>query len=245
MKEVAFIFLFFSFGVLSVFGQSVASGNRHPQSDFRAEKVVNGHLLAQGLAEQEAAPQASTESRPPTQEDSTEHTDAAPISEEGPNTPTPQTEVANAENGETVAEPDIQWEKTRRIFTVVNDYKLAADEVLTSLVMIAGNARLEGSVIGNVLVLGGNVELTSSAQVNGTLHVIGGTVTGNIENIENLQVSHHWQMIPAAVKLVMHPRTLWEIRKETDLRLMLVKFVLFLSDVSVGGDNIFETDKCC
>ena len=233
MKEIAFIFLFFSFGVLSVFGQSVASGNlssndRHPQSDFRAEKVVNGHLLAQGLAEQEATPQASTESRPPTQENSTEHTDAAPTSEAAPNTPTPQTEVANAENGETVAEIDIQWEKTRRIFKVVNDYKLAADEVLTSLVMIAGNARLEGSVTGNVLVLGGNVELASSAQVNGILHVIGGTVTGNIGNVENLQVSHRWQMIPAAVKLVMHPRTLWEIRKETDLRLMLVKFVLFL-----------------
>jgi len=35
-------------------------------------------------------------------------------------------------------------------------------------------------------------------------------------------------MIPAAVELVMHPRILWEIRKEMDLRLMLVKFVLFL-----------------
>ena len=229
MKEIAFIFLFFSFGVLSLFGQSVASGNqqsddRHPQSNFRHEKVANSTFLAQGLTAQEADLQPRTESKHPTQEDSTEHTGAEPTSEAAPNTPSQQTGVPS----ETAAERGNQWEKTRRIFKVVNDYALAADEVLTSLVMIAGNAKLEGRVTGNVLVLGGNVELASSAQVNGTLHLIGGVVTGNIETVENLQVSNHWQMIPAAVELVMHPRLLWEIRKEMDLRLMLVKFVLLL-----------------
>ena len=169
MKEIAFIFLFFSFGVLSLFGQPVAS-------------------------------------------------------EKASNIPRQQTEVPS----EPAAESGGQWAKTRRLFKVVNDYELAADEGLTSLVMIAGNARLKGRVTGNVLVLGGNVELASSAQVNGTLHLIGGEVTGDIGKVENLQVSNRWQMIPAAVKLVMHPRTLWEIRPEMDLRLMLVKFVLFL-----------------
>jgi hypothetical protein len=229
MKEIAFIFLFFSFGVLSLFGQSVASGNqqsddRHPQSNFRDEKVANSTFLAQGLTAQEADLQPRTESKHPTQEDSTKHTGAEPTSEAAPNTPSQQTEVPS----ETAAERGNQWEKTRRILKVVNDYELAADEVLTSLVMIAGNAKLEGRVTGNVLVLGGNVELASSAQVNGTLHLIGGEVTGNIETVENLQVSNRWEMIPAAVELVMHPRSLWEIRKETDLRLMLVKFVLLL-----------------
>ena len=228
MKEIAFIYLFFTCGALSLFGQSVASGNQQgddqqPQSNFRYEKVANGTLLAQGLTEQEADLQTRTKSRHPTQEDSTE-----PTLEEAPNTPTQQTEVVKSENGETAEEVGVQWEKTRRIFKVVNDYELAADEVLTSLIIIAGNVRLEGSVTGNVLVLGGNVELAPSAQVSGTLHLIGGEVTGNIEKIENLQVSNRWQMIPAAVELVMHPRTLWEIRKETELRLMLVKFVLFL-----------------
>ena len=229
MKEVAFIFLFFSFGVLSLFGQSVVSGNQqsegwHPQSNFRHESVANGTFLAQGSTAQEADPQTRTESRHPTQEDSTERAGAEPTSEAAPNTPSQQTEVPS----ETAAERGNQWEKTRRLFKVVNDYELAADEVLTSLVMIAGNAKLEGRVTGNVLVLGGNVELASSAQVSGTLHLIGGEVTGNIEKVENLQVSNRWQMIPAAVELVMHPRYLWEIRKEMDLRLMLVKFVLFL-----------------
>jgi len=224
MKEIAFIFLFFSFGVLSLFGQSVASGNRqsdarHPQSDFRHEKVANGTFLAQGLTAQEADLQTRPELRHPTQQDSAEST-----SESAPNTPSQPPEVPS----KTAAESGIQWEKTRRIFKVINDYELAADEVLTSLVIIAGNARLEGRVTGNVLVLGGNVELAPSAQVNGTLHLIGGEVTGNIEKVTNLQVSNRWQMIPAAVKLMMHPRTLWEIRKAMDLRLMLVKFVLFL-----------------
>jgi len=224
MKEITFVFLFFSFGVLSLFGQSVASGNQqsddqHSQSNFRHEKVANGTLLAQHLTAQEADQQTRTESRHPTQEDSAE-----PTSEATSNTPSQPTEIPS----ETAAERGDQWEQTRRIFKVVNDYELAADEVLTSLVMIAGNARLEGRVTGNMLVLGGNVELTSSAQVNGTLHLIGGEITGNIEKVANLQVSNRWQMIPAAVELVMHPRTLWEIRKEMDLRLMLVKFVLLL-----------------
>ena len=233
MKEIAFIFLFFNFGVLFLFGQSVASGNqqsddRQRQSNFRQEKVANGDLLAQGLTEQEADLQTRTESQHPTQEDRAEPAGTELTLEEAPNTPTQQTEVVNSENGETAAETGAQWEKTRRVFKVVNDYELAADEVLTSLVIIAGNVRLEGSVTGNVLVLGGNVELAPSAQVSGTLHLIGGEVTGNIEKVANLQVSNRWQMIPAGVELVMHPRTLWEIRKETDLRWMLVKFVLFL-----------------
>ena len=229
MREIAFIVLFFSFGVLSLFGQSVASGNQqsddqHPQSNFRPGKVAKGTLLAQHLTAQEADQQTRTESRHPTAEDSPEHTGAVPTSEAAPNTPSQQPEVPS----ETAAAGGIQWEKTRRIFKVVNDYELAADTVLTSLIIIAGNAKLEGRVTGNVLVLGGNVELASSAQVNGTLHLIGGEVTGNIEKVANLRVSHRWQMIPAAVELVMHPRALWEIRKEMDLRLMLVKFVLFL-----------------
>ena len=223
MKGIAFIFLFFSFGVLSLFGQSVASGNLQPHANFRQEKVANSTLLAQGLTDQEADLQTKTESQHPTQEDRAEHTGTEPTSEAALNTPAQPTEVVNSENSE-----DGQWEKTRRVLKFVNDYELAVDEVLTNLVIIAGNVRLEGRVTGNVLVLGGNVELAPSAQVSGTLHLIGGEVTGNIEKVETLQISNRWQMIRAAVELVMHPQTFWEIRKKMDLRLMLVKFVVFL-----------------
>ena len=237
MKEIAFIFLLLGLGVLPLFGQSVAFGNhqsddRQPRPNFRYGNLANGVLIAQGLTEQEADFQTPTESRHRTQADNSveraEHAGAEPTLEEASNTPTQQTEVANSENNETDRETGTQWEKTRRILKIVTDYELAADEVLTSLVMIAGNARLDGNVTENVLVLGGNVEIAPSAQVNGTLHLIGGEVTGNIEKVEDLQISNSWQMIPAAAELVMHPRAFWEISQETDLRSMLVKFVLFL-----------------
>ena len=229
MKTIGFIFFFFTFSMLPLFEQSVALGNqqsddRQLHSDFRYENLANGVFIAQGLTEQAADLQTKTESEQPTRESNfTEST-----LEETPKTPSQQTEVVNSENGETAGETDVPWEKTRRVLKVVNDYELGADEVLTSLIMIAGDARLEGSVTENVLVLGGDVELTPSAQVNGTLYIIGGAVTGNVANVENLQISNRWQMIPAGVKLLMHPWTFWNISKETDLRLMIVKFIILL-----------------
>ena len=237
MNRIGFVILFLSLGVLPLFGQSVALGNQQsddlqPRPNFRYENFANGVLIVQGLTEQEADSEIKTEPRHSTPEDSSvESTDPVgtePTSEEVSNALSQQTEVVNSENGETATETDVQWEKTRRILKVVNDYELAADEVLTSLVMIAGNARVEGRVTENVLVLGGNVEIAPSAQVNGTLHLLGGEVTGNIAKVGNLQVSNRWQMIPAAVELMMHPWILWGISNQMDLRLMLVKFVIFL-----------------
>ena len=233
MKAIGFIILFLNFGVMSLFGQSVALGNQQrddlqPHPDFRYGNFENEVFIAQGLTEEAADLETKTESEQPTEKDTSieraEPIDTEPTLEETPNMLSQQT----SENGEIAGETDTQWEKTRRILKVVNDYELAADEVLTSLIIIAGDARLEGSVTENVVVLGGNVELAPSAEVNGTLYIIGGAVTGNTEKAGNLQVSNRWQMIPAAVKLVMHPWTLWQISKETDLRLMIVKFVLFL-----------------
>ena len=205
MKEIAFVFLFFSFSALSLFGQT-----EHTSAEPTSEEVPNT-LSQQAEPTSEEVPNTLSQQ-------------AEPTSEAVPHTPSQQTEVPS----ETAAESKVQWEKTLRLFKVVNDYELAADVVLTSLVMIAGNARLEGRVTGNVLVVGGDVELASGAQVNGTLHLLGGNVTGNIENVGTLQVSHRWQMIPAAVKLVMHPWNFWDIREGLDIRLMIVKFVLFL-----------------
>ena len=237
MKTIGFIFLFFNLGVLPFLGQSVVLGNQqsdnrqlHP--DFRHENLANGVFIAQGLTEQAADLQTKTESEHPAPEDNSveraDPVDAEPTFKEVPNTLSQQTETANSENGETAGETDVQWEKTRRIFKVVNDYELAPDEVLTTLVIIAGNARLQGSVTGNVLVLGGSVELAPGAQVNGILHLIGGQVTGDMEGIADLQVSNRWQMVPAAVKLVMHPHAFWHTSKETSWQSTLIKFGLFL-----------------
>ena len=219
MKRIGFIFLFFGFGVLPLFAQSAEQGADGQLSHYsRYEKVENSHLLAQGSIEQETDSQMKTEPR-----NLIERTErAVPASDGAPNSPS-----ANSENSETTGETHLQWEKTQRIFKVFNDYELAGDEILTTLIIIAGSARLQGSVTENVLVLGGNVELGPDARVNGTLHLIGGQITGNRGQIARLQVSNRWQMIPAAVKLIMHPQTLGK-PQETNLRLTLIKFVLFL-----------------
>ena len=59
-------------------------------------------------------------------------------------------EVVDQESNETKQEEQAQWEKQRRILKIVNDYELAADEVLTTLIMIAGDVRLQGRVTENV-----------------------------------------------------------------------------------------------
>ena len=230
MKAIIFT-LIFGFSVLPTFGQPVALEHQH--SDARHLQRSPGHntLLAQGLAEQETDLQMRTEPMPSTQEDdSAERTQGVePTLDAAPNNPTQQAKVANSENRETAAEVRTQPEKTRRIFKVVNDYELAPDAILTTLVTIAGDVKLHGSVTGNVLVLGGDVELGSGAQVNGTLHLIGGQVTGNTEHIAHLHVSNRWQIVPAAMKLLMHPYTsIWEANRETDFRFTLVRFVLLL-----------------
>ena len=47
------------------------------------------------------------------------------------------------------------------------------------------------------LVLSGNIELTPSAQVNGTLQIIDGQVIGSTEEVANLLVSNDWAIVPA------------------------------------------------
>lgn len=140
-----------------------------------------------------------------------------------------QVKVADPENVETIEESGTVEEKTQRIFKVANDYELARDAAITTLVIIAGDARLHGRVTGNILVIGGDVELESDAEVNGTLHLMGGQVTGNIERIANLQVSNRWQIVPAVVKLLMHPySSIWATDKGMGFRFTIVQFVVLL-----------------
>ncbi len=196
MKEIGFISLLLVFGILPVFGQ--VSNNTlqvldSQQPNFEYGKPARSVLIAQGVTAQ----------------------NLEAVSDES----TKQIEVVNAENGETAGEAHVQWQKTRRIFKIINDYQLVADEVLTTLVIIAADARLQGRVTGNVLVIGGDAQLSPEAQVNGTLHIIGGQITGNTQGVANLQVSNDWQMVPAAVHFVMHPHAFWGISKQANFRL--------------------------
>lgn len=121
-----------------------------------------------------------------------------------------------------------KWEGKRRIFKLVNDHLLETDEVVTTLIMLAGDAKIRGTVTGNVLIIGGNVELGPEAQVKGMIHVIGGNITGNLESSENFRVSNHWRILPAAAHVLMHPQTIWDISKHRNFQLTSIKFGLFL-----------------
>ena len=206
MKEIGFISLLLVFGILPVFGQIPNNtlqvlGSQHP--NFKHLKSASGILIAQGLTAQ----------------------NMNGVSDE----PTKQNNVADSENeAETTEEGPAHSEKAGRIFKIINDYELVEGEVLTTLVIIAADARLQGRVTGNVLVIGGDVQLSPEAQVNGTLHIVGGQITGNAQGVTDLQVSNDWHLVPAAVYLVMYPHTFWGISKQANFRLIFVKLGISL-----------------
>ena len=206
MKGIGFISLLLVFGILPVFGQ--ISNNTvqvldSQKPNFKHGKPARGVLIAQGVTAQ--------------------NLDGA--SEES----TKQSDVADPENGEEITGEGLaQSEKAWRIFKIINDYELVEGEVLTTLVIIAADARLQGRVIGNVLVIGGDVQLSPEAEVNGMLHIIGGHITGNAQGVTNFQVSNDWHLVPAVVHLVMYPHAFWGISQQANFRLILVKFGISL-----------------
>lgn len=205
MKGIGFISLLLVFGILPVSGQisnNTLQALDSQQPDFKHGKPARGVLIAQGVTAQNLEGETSDESPK-------------------------QSDVADSEKRtETTEDGLAQSEKTRRIFNIINNYQLAADEVLTTLVIIAADAKLQGRVTGNALVIGGDVQLSPEARVNGTLHIIGGQIAGNTQGVTNLQVSNDWQMVPAVVHLVMYPHAFWG--SFTNFRLTLVKFGIFL-----------------
>lgn len=120
------------------------------------------------------------------------------------------------------------WTGKRRLLKIVNDYHVKPDETLTTLVMIAGDATIHGTVTGNVLLFGGDVKLSSSAQVNGMLQIIGGQIIGTQESVENISVNNGWRILPAVAQILMHPHTVWDINKHRNIQITLAKFLFFL-----------------
>ena len=217
MKDIAIIFFLLTFSVLPVSGRISNSSPRVSdlsQRDFGHRKSASSFLIAQSETSQ------AVETTP---------TNSEPIVDSAKPSTQSQVTDTDQENNEIEQTAQTQSEKHQRILKIVNDYELAADEVLTTLIMIAGDVQLQGNVTENVLVLGGDVELTQGVRVNGMLQVIGGQVLGSVEGVTNLQVSNDWEMVPAAVKLVMHPYIFWKITDEQKtLRWTLIKSGIFL-----------------
>lgn len=225
MKRIGLIFFILLFGVQPLLGQLTAPQTGAVSPPTQKEASVDG-------ARQDTEG-TSASKREETSTDSGEQAvDSAPairLRNESNRIGENSTKAMETEKlPDTPVPPVARWEGKQRILKVVNDYHLAADEVLTTLVMIAGDATIHGTVTGNVLVLGGDVELAPSAQVKGVLRIIGGQHIGNIKAAPDFRVSTGWAIVPAVAKLLMHPHSVWGISKTGNFRLTLFKFVLFL-----------------
>jgi len=86
-----------------------------------------------------------------------------PLPEAAPIEPTVEYEIAQV------------WSR-RPVLRVGQDYALKAGEAIRELTVVSGNARIEGEVLGDMVVVLGRVQLSSTAIVGGDLIVVGGSV---------------------------------------------------------------------
>lgn len=233
MNRIGFIFfVIIIFGIQPLFGQPI-----DPQTETLAPPTQDEKPVENDEQNGEVVSPSTSETPAPTQEEAVlesekQDTESAspsiPIDGSEQEEPIPKDEVITEEPQE-VAEPtSSKWDGKRRILKVVNDYQLKTDKVITTLVMIAGDAIIHGTVTGNVLLIGGDVELAPGAQVKGMVQVIGGNITGTLESVENYSVSNNWRILPAVAQLLMHPHAVWDISKYRNFRLTLTKFLFLL-----------------
>ena len=242
MKQIALIFLIFI-----VCGVQIVSGQAPDTETSSEEQTVENDVQDPELETTETPTSTEDEAdlevedqnpEPITSEeihDDNDNEEATPITEEEEaddndnEETTPITEEGENENHvDQIDTIPYKWEGTRRIFKLVNDYYLEPDEVVTTVIMVSGDATIHGTVTGNVLVIGGDIVLSKDAQIKGIVQVVGGNITGDFEPTENHIVSNGWRILPAAAHLLMHPHTVWDIRKHRNFRFTTLKFGLLL-----------------
>ena len=237
MKRIGFIFLLIIvFGVQSSFTQLIDPPTDSTTPSTQEEiPVENDQQDIEPVSpDTPENPTTAPETEPPEREERDTENVSPPTPDDTSQDSDEQTEMIAKEEVETEDPPDSndptqpKWQGSRRLIKLVNDYELKADEVITTLIMIAGDATIYGTVTGNVVVFGGNVNLMPEARVTGMLQVIGGQVTGNLESVKHYSVYNRWRIVPAAAQLLMHPHSIWDIRKHRNFRLTTLKFALLL-----------------
>lgn len=227
MKRIGFIFFLLLFGVQPLFGQLT-----EPQTETASPPTQEETSVGGAPQDAEGTSAAKQEEMAVDGGEREQDADSAPVirlhNESNRIGENSKKAMEPADLLDTPVPAGTRWEGKRRVLKVVSDYHLAADEVLTTLVMIAGDATIHGTVTGNLLVLGGSVELAPEAQVNGMLQIIGGQLLGDMKAVQDFRVSNRWKVVPAVAKLLMHPHSIWGISKKGNFRLTSVKFVLFL-----------------
>ena len=232
MKQIGFIFIIIIvFGVQPLFAQSTESSSPLTQEENSVKEDKQGtEVVSPSTPETPSTTKEEgvLESENPKTENDTPSTPEE-ISVDGDEQATPPIETTEADEQfdvPTSAPP--KWEGRRRVFRIVNDYQVKPDQIMTTLVLISGDATIHGTVTGNVLVIGGDVELVPGAQVKGMVQVVGGQIIGNLESVKDYSVSNNWRILPATANLLMHPHSVWDISKHRNFRLTTMKFALLL-----------------
>lgn len=187
--------------------------------------TASAMLIAQAVTEPAVqTPPTGTEVSPATETEKPEEPEEPAMEMAAPDEPAAMPLEVEEPSAATASPSTPPWRGEQRVLKIVNDYLLTADEVVTTLVIIAGDATLHGTVTGNVLVLGGDVALTPTAQIDGTLRVIGGQVSGGTGMERHIYVHNGWRMVPAGTRILMQPQTVWGISKRGNLWLTGTKF---------------------
>ena len=232
---ITFLLIFFSIKLL--FGQTPEPDQELPSPDLQEQQTEESHpteieevtpepptTITSDVTDQE---DKEIDVNQETDENTTQTVDEGQTESAETNITTPLVDEDSQVTVDSLQDNEKTWKGKHRIFKLVNDYQVKSDEILTTLVMVAGNASIHGTVTGNVLIIGGNVELASGAYIKGKLQVIGGQVIGDRQYVENISQDNGWHIIPAATKILMHPHTVWDLRKHSDIRITIAKFVFF------------------
>ena len=232
---ITFLLIFFSIKLL--FGQTPEPDQELPSPDLQEQQTEESHpteieevtpepptTITSDVTDQE---DKEIDVNQETDENTTQTVDEGQTESAETNITTPLVDEDSQVTVDSLQDNEKTWKGKHRIFKLVNDYQVKSDEILTTLVMVAGNASIHGTVTGNVLIIGGNVELASGAYIKGKLQVIGGQVIGDRQYVENISQDNGWHIIPAATKILMHPHTVWDLRKHSDIRITIAKFIFF------------------
>lgn len=71
----------------------------------------------------------------------------------------------------------VEFQRVRPVLRIGQDYVVRQGETVENVVIIAGSLRIEGRVRGDVVVVPGTVELTSTGEVDGNFVNVGGGMT--------------------------------------------------------------------
>lgn len=234
MSRIGLYLIIILFCVQPLFGQTVSETDTTSESTQDRKIEENNISNSERITSQTPIVPTDTDETEPGENNKPESENISPFIPENLVDSEIQQNTSSIMELDTDDSPNISktsekvWTGKLRLLKIVNDYQVKPDETLTTLVMIAGDATIHGTITGNVLLIGGDVKLSSSAQVNGVLQVIGGQIIGTQESVENISVNNGWRILPAVAQILMHPHTVWDINKHRNIRITLAKFLLFL-----------------